>query len=81
MNGSPTLQWSRHAAVPNPALRASESAGATASRRLLFAPSACSIGRGSRRAASLGPHGGRVRLIEMTLGRLVGRDFTHRVTP
>jgi hypothetical protein len=46
-----------------------KSASATASRRLLFAPSGYSIGRGSRRAASPGPHAGRVRLIEMTLGR------------
>jgi hypothetical protein len=44
-------------------------AGATASRRLQLAPSGSFIGRGSRRAASLARHGGRVRLIEMTLGR------------
>jgi hypothetical protein len=46
-----------------------KSASATASRRLQLAPSGYTIGRGSRRAASLGPHAGRVRLIEMTLAR------------
>jgi hypothetical protein len=44
-----------------------KSASATASRRLQLAPSEYTLGRGSRRAASLGPHAGRVRLIEMTL--------------
>jgi hypothetical protein len=75
-----TLQWSRHAAVPNPALRASEGAGATASRRLLLAPSERPFSRSNRRAASLGPHAGRVRLIEMTLGGRNTRVTTDRMS-
>jgi hypothetical protein len=56
-----TLQWCSRAAVPNPALRASEATGATASRRLLRAPSACSFSRSNRRAASPAPHVGRAQ--------------------
>ena len=64
-----TLQWSRHAAVPNPALRASKSADATASRPLQFAPSGYSISRGSGRAASPARHVGRAQHTGRTLGR------------
>jgi hypothetical protein len=53
-----------------------KSASATASRRLQLAPSGYTLGRGSRRAASLGPHAGRVRLIEMTLDAQVAGGVT-----
>jgi len=53
--------------VPNPALRASVSADATASRPLQFAPSEYSISRGSGRAASLARHVGRTQHTGKTL--------------
>ena len=68
--GHLTLQWCWHAAVPNPALRASESADATASRPLQFAPSGYTLGRGSGRAASLARHVGRAQHTGKTLAGL-----------
>jgi hypothetical protein len=78
-----TLQWSRHAAVPNPALRASDPLERRRHAGCLSLPSGCSIGRGSRRAASLGPQAGRVRLTERTLagpGASIAPDI-HRFAP
>jgi len=57
--------------VPNPALRASKSADATASRPLQFAPSGYSISRGSGRAASLARHVGRAQHTGKTLAGFV----------
>jgi hypothetical protein len=62
-----TIQWCSRAAVPNPALRASGSAGASASRRLLRAPSESSFSRSNRRAASPAPHVGRAQHAGKTL--------------
>jgi peptidyl-prolyl cis-trans isomerase B (cyclophilin B) len=54
---------------PQPGASRLGCAGATASRRLLLAPSGYSFSRGSRRAASLARHAGRARLTERPLGR------------
>jgi hypothetical protein len=67
--GGLTLQWCCHAAVPNPALRASKSADVMASRSLQFAPSGHSVSCGSERAASLARHAGRAQHTGRTLGR------------
>jgi hypothetical protein len=77
--GGLTIQWCSRAAVPNPALRASEVAGATASRRLLHAPSESSFSRSNRRAASPARQGGRAQHTGTTLARR--NDRIDRRTP